>query len=115
MPASPLSPADTARFAALLERELAAGRAELESTKDDVAPVAPDVSIGRLSRLDSMQMQAMAQELRRRTELRLVRLEEARKRLAAGTYGRCLRCGQPIALARLEVQPDAAACAQCAR
>jgi DnaK suppressor protein len=115
MPSSPLSPAATARFAALIEREIAAGRSELEGSKDDIAPVAPDVAIGRLSRLDSMQMQAMAQELRRRTELRLVRLEEARRRLAAGTYGRCLRCGQPIALARLEVQPDAVACTRCAR
>ncbi len=34
-------------------------------------------------------------------------------RLAAGTYGACLRCGQPIPEGRLEVLPWAAFCLAC--
>jgi hypothetical protein len=37
----------------------------------------------------------------------------ALNRLEAGTYGRCTRCGGPIAAARLEVLPYAAACIDC--
>lgn len=37
----------------------------------------------------------------------------ALNRITQGTYGRCTRCGQQIALARLEVLPYAAACIEC--
>ncbi len=39
----------------------------------------------------------------------------ALRRLAAGTYGICVRCKESIAKARLEVLPEAALCADCAR
>lgn len=39
----------------------------------------------------------------------------ALRRLAAGTYGTCLRCRSRIAKARLEALPEAALCADCAR
>lgn len=37
----------------------------------------------------------------------------ALNRISEGTYGRCTRCGQQIAPARLEVLPHAAACIEC--
>jgi DnaK suppressor protein len=54
---------------------------------------------------------ADAQEQRDRDELELV--ESALQRLDQGTYGDCLSCGEPIALARLQVQPAAPRCAAC--
>ena len=41
------------------------------------------------------------------------RLERAAERMESGTYGRCVRCGQPIAAERLEVVPDATTCVTC--
>lgn len=43
----------------------------------------------------------------RDTEAALVKFE-------AGTYGACESCGQPIAPARLEAQPAARSCIECA-
>ena len=40
-------------------------------------------------------------------------LTDALERVAAGTYGLCGRCGEPIAPARLEVLPQASACIEC--
>ena len=37
----------------------------------------------------------------------------ARKRVAAGTYGVCERCGRPIAPERLEARPAARTCVTC--
>ena len=37
----------------------------------------------------------------------------ARARMASGTYGECIDCGEPIAPARLEVNPTAMRCAEC--
>ncbi|MCW1381587.1 TraR/DksA family transcriptional regulator [Novosphingobium sp. KCTC 2891] len=37
------------------------------------------------------------------------------ERIAEGTYGECVRCGDSIAPARLEARPEAALCIACAR
>ena len=41
-------------------------------------------------------------------------IERAAKRLEAGTYGRCLRCGESIPAERLEALPAAETCLACA-
>ena len=41
-------------------------------------------------------------------------VERAAQRLAEGTYGRCLRCGEPIPAERLEALPAAETCLACA-
>ncbi len=40
-------------------------------------------------------------------------IDEAVARLDAGTYGRCVHCGSPIPLERLEFRPFAASCVSC--
>jgi RNA polymerase-binding transcription factor DksA len=42
-------------------------------------------------------------------------VEEALRRVAEGTYGRCERCGNPIEEARLDAMPTAKRCLACAR
>jgi DnaK suppressor protein len=44
----------------------------------------------------------------------LAELDAARERLAEGTYGRCERCGRPIAPERLSARPEARFCIACA-
>ena len=43
------------------------------------------------------------------------RIAEARKALAAGTYGKCADCGQQIPPARLAAVPEAVRCLDCQR
>jgi RNA polymerase-binding protein DksA len=49
-----------------------------------------------------------------RTEARIAELDHALDRLAAGTYGTCVRCGRPIGADRLAARPDATTCISCA-
>ena len=51
--------------------------------------------------------------LRDRSSQQLELVEAARARLEAGTFGACLRCGRPVAPARLEALPWAAHCIDC--
>ena len=51
--------------------------------------------------------------LRDRSDAQLVLVDEALARLDDGTFGRCLRCGQDIAAARLQALPWAAYCITC--
>jgi DnaK suppressor protein len=43
------------------------------------------------------------------------RIERALEKLAAGSYGICDRCGNPIAPARLQAAPESVLCVACAR
>ncbi|HVT42969.1 MAG TPA: TraR/DksA C4-type zinc finger protein [Thermoanaerobaculia bacterium] len=70
-------------------------------------------TIGRLSRMDAMQVQAMAQMGRRQLETRLNRIEAALATMDAGTYGMCRECKEPISLNRLEALPEAPFCVPC--
>lgn len=71
-------------------------------------------SVGRLSRMDAMQQQAMAQATERKRASELTRIENALKRLEAGDYGYCVECDDEIALKRLEIDPAATLCIKCA-
>jgi DnaK suppressor protein len=87
---------------------------DLQQQNEGEEVVELDTSIGRLSRMDAMQQQQMALELRRRKENQLMRLENALKRVALGSYGRCGKCKEEISEDRLEIQPDAVLCVRCA-
>lgn len=89
-------------------------QADLKVSKEASEIVELDTSIGRLSRMDAMQNQQMALELRRRQEQQLQRIANAFKRMDKGTYGSCSKCKQPISEDRLEVSPDVVMCVRCA-
>lgn len=98
---------------------LTALKAELvalsESADDDRKPVELDQqSVGRLSRMDSLQVQAMAKaaDARRAQEIR--RIDAALQRLEEGDYGWCVECGEAIEVKRLEIDPAAPRCSGCA-
>jgi len=70
--------------------------------------------VGRLSRMDAMQAQAMSIESKRRREIKLQRIETALKRIEDGEYGLCLKCEEDINPKRLEFDPSAVLCIECA-
>ena len=102
-------------FRPFIEARLAEIEKELAAMADSTEVIAPDVSIGRLSRLDSMQHQQMALAGKQRHEEERTRLVAAEFRIDEGTYGSCLHCGNDIATERLEYQPDAITCVPCAQ
>ncbi len=99
-------------------RRLEATKAALDqqdqSTEADRAPVELDqTSIGRLSRMNDMQMQAMSMAGQQRRALERRRIEAALARIEAGDYGDCARCGEEIPLKRLELDPATPTCVAC--
>ena len=103
----------------IARQRLAAKRKELEDvsalSSDARKPVELDQqAVGRLSRMDAMQAQAMAQATERARKRDLVRIEMAERRLAEGEYGYCVECGEVIADGRLAADPMAETCIRCA-
>ena len=70
---------------------------------------------GRLSRMDALQQQAMAQAGQARAEAVLQRIEAALARCDSGEYGDCLKCEEPIDRRRLDVDPATTLCLACAQ
>lgn len=70
--------------------------------------------VGRLSRMDAMQAQAMSIETGRRRRQKLLQIEAALKRIDEDEYGYCQDCGEDIPVPRLEVDPAALLCIACA-
>ena len=81
------------------------------SSADAAAVVELDQSkVGRLSRMDAMQAQAMAQASAGRREQMLRQIEAALQRIEDGEYGDCQACDEPINPKRLEFDPTAVLC-----
>lgn len=104
-----------AHFRALLEARREELRALSAAAADARRPVTLDQqSVGRLSRQDALQQQAMAkaQEARRAGESR--KIDAALNRLETDEYGWCAECGEAISVKRLEIDPVAELCINCA-
>ncbi len=106
---------DLDKIRAEIESRIAAIQEASQNTADDRQPVELDQSsVGRLSRMDSLQIQAMALASEKRREMELQKLEAALRRIAKGEYGACLVCGEDIAPKRLAADPGAPTCLHCA-
>lgn len=87
----------------------------VESSADSRKPVELDQTrVGRLSRMDALQNQAMSLEAERRRKRELQRIEASLKRIEEGGYGYCVTCGEQIPLRRLELDPTLPICVDCA-
>jgi DnaK suppressor protein len=88
---------------------------QLTSTSSEAADtVALDQSkVGRLSRMDALQAQQMAQETARRRQIHLQKIDSALRRMDAGDYGNCFICGEEISAARLNFDPAVTRCIDC--
>lgn len=93
-------------------RELEAQSAETGEARQAVE--LDQQSVGRLSRMDAMQTQAMAQAQERKRQHDLVRIEMAMRRIEAGDYGYCAECDAEIPDGRLAIDPIAEKCVGCA-
>lgn len=101
-------------FAQLIANELDAVSTSLAQAAAEASTVELDqTSVGRLSRMDALQQQAMALERQQRLRQRQRQLLAAHDRLAQGAYGRCCECDEDIDPARLRQDPAVVFCMAC--
>lgn len=71
-------------------------------------------AVGRLSRMDALQNQAMAKAQQTNRNIETHRLKAALQRLEDGEYGYCEDCGDRIPDGRLKLDLAASKCVSCA-
>ena len=106
---------DPSIYRSRIEAEVSELRDLSTVSKEGRAPVELDQqSVGRLSRMDAMRQQSMDIAREDRRQARLQVLVAALGRLDENEYGYCLRCGEDIPAARLDVDPAVTLCVGCA-
>lgn len=111
-----MTDAEIATYRARLKAMLTDLQAEGERGAEDRAPVELDQqSVGRLSRMDALQRQAMAKATQARRTGAETRIRAALARIDAGEFGYCTACGDEIAAKRLNLDPTVPTCITCAR
>jgi DnaK suppressor protein len=104
-----------ARYRPRLLAEQAELSAASDSTRESRKPVTLDQqSVGRLSRMDALQGQAMAKGLEARRSARSRAIAAALERIEEREFGFCEDCGEFIGQGRLDVDPCATRCVSCA-
>lgn len=97
--------------------ELQTKAAELRASIEELTrPVTEGATIGFGKRIGDGTTQAIQQMEDTSTAESLQRtlneVHDAQRRLEAGSFGRCIVCGEPIPQARLEFRPWAATCVE---
>jgi DnaK suppressor protein len=107
---------DLEYFKKRLEERLEAIVGAKNANNEKNKPVELDQAcMGRLSRMDAMQQQAMSQATSHLVDAELRRVKIALERMESGDYGYCLNCDEEIAEGRLQVDPSLLICISCAR
>lgn len=85
------------------------------SKRESARPVELDQTrVGRLSRQDALQSQALSKAALERNRIEIQRLRRALAKIEEDEYGWCIECGELIPVARLEIDPAADYCVRCA-
>ncbi len=87
---------------------------EIIQLEEKTKPIAPDCSLGRLTRLEAMGEQQVYEHALQETRIRLNRLEYALRKVDTPDYGVCEECEDDIAIGRLMIMPESTRCIQCA-
>lgn len=102
------------RYRALLNARLDALEAEDNANADSRDIVTLDQqSVGRLSRMDAIQQQAMANATKARRAVERRQIAAALDRIMEDEFGYCENCGDEIPKARLSLAPTAIRCVSC--
>jgi DnaK suppressor protein len=106
---------DIAFYKQLLLDEQKALASDENETQQATEIVKLDQSkVGRLSRMDALQTQAMSLETKRRRELELAKIKSALTRIENNDYGYCWHCDEEISQKRLAINPATTLCFDCA-
>jgi DnaK suppressor protein len=89
-------------------------QATLQGINDASDTVTLDQSrVGRISRMDAMQQQAMAQAETQQLSQRLKLIARALKKFNSDDYGYCEACDEIISSERLLIKPESQYCINC--
>lgn len=105
---------DSHNIKEIITQEIAKTEAQVKSYQELTKPVAPDVAIGRVSRMDHINNKSVIESALRQAEEKLRKLNNALTNVDSPDFGICVRCKKPIPMGRILIKPESRFCVQCA-
>ncbi len=87
---------------------------QIATLQTKAKPIAPDCSIGRLTRMEAMAEQEVNQKILDESKLRLTRLKNALLRIDRPSFGICIECEEEIGFERMKIRAESVRCVTCA-
>jgi len=87
---------------------------QISILEEKVKPIAPDCSLGRLTRLEAMGEQHVNNKILDESKIRLTRLTNALSRIDKPMFGICIECEEEIGFGRMSIRPESVRCVECA-
>jgi DnaK suppressor protein len=105
---------DPEKLPELIEEEISKTKRLIETYREMNKPVAPDVAIGRISRMDAINNKSITEASLRQAEDKLKSLEQVLTKVGTKDFGICLKCKKTIPLGRILIRPESQLCVNCA-
>lgn len=97
-----------------LEARMSELEAQVRALEAETEPVEPDVAIGRLSRMDSIEAREIKLATLRQAQGARSAIRRMLRQNDTPLFGVCVLCRQPIPVERLLAVPESNMCARCA-
>ena len=97
-----------------INQDIHALKEQIAILEEKVKPIAPDCSLGRLTRLEAMGEQHVNNKILDESKIRLTRLNNALLRINKPMFGICIECEEEIGIGRMSVRPESVRCVDCA-
>jgi DnaK suppressor protein len=107
------NPHDISKIRQLIMKKINQVSEHIEELEELTLPVAPDVAIGRISRMDAINNKSVNEAALRQAREKLHGLQHAFDNLDKTSFGICTRCGNQIPPGRILVMPESTKCIQC--
>lgn len=87
----------------------------IEEYKELTKPVAPDVAIGRISRMDAINNKSVIEASLLQAQQKMQSLKRVLSMYGTDEFGKCIKCKQEIPPARILLLPESLYCVNCAK
>ena len=101
-------------FREVILGEIESQKQQIESLLKSVKPIAPDNSIGRLTRMEAIGSKGVSEASLSSAQRKLARLETALNKIGNPEFGVCIRCSSQIPKGRMLLIPESVTCVACA-
>ncbi len=97
-----------------IEEDIILTEEQITLLQEKVKPIAPDCSLGRLTRLEAMGEQHVNNKILDESRIKLTRLKNALLRIDKPMFGICIECEEEIGFGRMSIRPESVRCVECA-
>ena len=97
-----------------IEEAITATEQNIVSLKELTRPIEPDVSIGRLTRMEAIGSKSINEAALNIAMTKLAKLKFALANIDKPDFGICVECGEPIPSGRIMIMPESHLCVHCA-